>query len=470
MGKVTPLRTPQARYEAGRPTPYHVGPPQSLQQNAEVQFASPRLRNWSRHLAANSSIVKAVLDSRIVNGIGCGLTYEPLVRDSKGNLLEDLNKQIGRVITNWRKDPDVTGSLSGGELERLLWRSWDMDGEVFLREVIKPNPVGGIPYQVQVIESDWVPMDAFVQRDTIQGVHVDEWGRPTAYSVYKRQPDQGWIYSTVESTELIELPASVVRHLKHISRPNQVRGVPLVHAVVFRVADIAEYSAAHRLAARASADQYMSINRSPEMVVSDTANDRTWQLEHLQIIDELAPGESVNFHDPANPNVDATEFLHEEMRQIAAGTRSSFSQIASVFDRAYAAQRLEIVHAWRLVEQDRSQYIDDVARKALYERPLQVAIDAGVITIPRRGVDRSTLFDVRIDGPVMPQIDPVNDRKADALDQEHGWDSRQAIMRKRGKKPADVDAERDVDEFLEIPEPVVPAPAPKAEEAEDDAD
>jgi lambda family phage portal protein len=235
-------------------------------------------------------------------------------------------------------------------------------------------------------------------------------------------------------------------------RPDQTRGITLIHAVVYRVADVAEYAQAHRLAARASADLYASINRSPDWQPTQDAegNDqdqRDWHFEHLQILDGLQPGEQVNYLAPAHPNTNATEFIHEELRQVAAGTRSSFSQIAYVFDRAYAAQRLEIVHAWRLIEQDRSQFIEDFAKPSLYEAPLRWAITTGALAVPQRGIDPETLYDVRIEGPVMPTIDPVEDRKADAMDQDYGWDSRPAIIRRRGRRPSDVDAEREQDDL-----------------------
>ena len=465
---------PKAAYDAGKPTPWHSSPPLSLPQDAEIQNAGTRLRDWARHLAANSSIIRAVLDSRVANGIGPGLVYEPLVRDRSGKLLTDTNSQIKRVLARWRRAPDVTGELSGGELERLLWRAWDTDGEVFLRQVQRRTGEG-IPYQVQVVESDLVPLMLLDgNRNSIQGIHKDDWGRPVEYLVYRRRSnDPLWGVQYIES-ELVRVPAASIRHLKRIVRPDQTRGLTLLHAVIFRVADIAEYQQSHRLAARASADLWASINRSPDYVASEDGVGRNWDLGPLQMLDNLAPGESVNFHAPSHPNVNATDFINAELRQVAAGTRTGFSEIAQVWDSSYAAQRLEKVQVWRFVEMDRAQFVADVALPALYEAPLQWALQAGLIKIPR-SADPETLMDVRIDGPQMPVIDPEADRKAYALDQENGWDSRHGIIRKMGRSPADVDAEREQDPYLDAdlrpPEPVAAAQAkPAAPEDEDDED
>lgn len=436
----------RALYQAGRPTPYHLPAPPSLSPNAELRAASPQLRDWARHLAANSSVITAVLNSRVSGGIGAGLIYEPLVKDRAGNLLTDLNGQIRRVLDLWRRAPDVTGEMSGGELERLLWRCWDTDGEVFVRQVLQRGR-DGIPYRVQVVESDMVPMAVVGAGARIDdGILRDEWGRPLTYYVVRDREQ------IALSAELVQVPAADMRHLKRTVRPGQSRGLTLLHSVIFRVADIAEYMASHRLAARASVDLFAAINRSPDYVQhtnqdgTSPSDVRDWSFEHLQILDGLAPGESVSYLDPTSPNQAAPDFIREELRQVAAGTRSAFSAIALVFDSSYAAQRLEIVQTWRYIEEDRAQLIEDVARPALYEAPLQWAIQSGLVRVPRQA-DPETLFDVRIDGPTMPVIDPIKDRQAFELDQVNGWDSRHGIIRRMGRSPAAVDAERAQDDF-----------------------
>ena len=462
----------KARYEAGRPTPYHLDPPASQSVDAEVGSAGVRLRNWARQLADNSSIVSAILSSRVSNAIGPGLTYEPLVKDRKGKLIGELNDVLRRIHADWSKSVDVTGEFSRQELERLAWRTWDLDGETFIRQV----RIGrDIPYRLQQIESDWIPLNTtqvFDSEIIIHGVGKNEWGRPLTYYVDPRQ--QGDIYGynglMLDPERMTKVPASDMWHLKRIERVNQTRGVTLLHAVIFRIADIAEFQQSHRLAARASADLYASINRSPDMdpEVIDTAADRTWQYEHLQMIDELMPGETVNFHDPQHPNQNAVDFVREELRSVASACDVGFSQIAQVFDSSYAAQRLEVVDTYRKVDRDRSKFIGDFARAALYERPIEAARLAGLLPARMmRKADPLTFLDCRIDGPQMPVIDPEKDRKAYALDQENGWDSRHGIIRRMGKVPAQIDAERATDTLPPESSEQEPPPANDTEETQE---
>lgn len=455
---------PKARYDAGQPSPYHQPVPASQSADAEISAAGSRLRDWARDLADNSAIVAAILSSRVSNAIGPGLTYEPLVRNRKGVLIPEINDAIRKIHADWSRAVDVTGELSRGELERLMWRGWDVDGESFARAVrlrFGRDP-RALPYRLQLVEADLVPLWLTQLHQgvyIVNGVAKDAWNAPIRYYVAPRTGD-ALTYSgrfSTDPTNMESIPARDMWHFKRATRPDQTRGLSLLAQVIFRVADISKYQESHRLAARASADLYASINRASEMDTSElyeSSGDgnsnrpkrHDFEFEHLMMLDGLMPGESVNFHKPEHPNTNAVEFVQQEIRHMAAACDVGFSQIAQVFDSSYAAQRLEIVDTWRKVERDRAKFIADVAREALYEQVVLAASQAG--QLPARALRRAdpdTLLDVRIDGPQMPVIDPVKDRGAYALDQEHGWDSRHGIIRRMGRQPRDVDAERETD-------------------------
>jgi len=460
----------KARYEAGRPSPYHMPPPQSQPADVETSVSGLTLRNWARQLADNSSIAGAVIDARLTNGLCSGLTYEPLVKDKAGKLIPELNDAIRHEHELWSKNVDVTGEYTRQELERMVWQTWDVDGEAFVRRVMMNRGDSNLDYRVQILENDWLPLDGtglYEGATIIQSVQKDAWGMPVAYHVNPNEYGigmAGW-------KNTIRVPAKDMWHLKRTSRPVQTRGVTLFARVIFRIADLGEFQQSHRLAARASADLFMSVNRAIDMEPFPTDSEtgetiepsRSWMFERLQMIDGLAPGETVNFHDPQHPNQNAVDFGREDVRYVASCCRVGFSQIMQVFDSSYAAQRLEVVDTFRKTEMDRSKFVSDFARSSMYEQPLESMIRKGLL--PARALkraDKKTLMNVRIDGPQMPVIDPVKDRDAYSQDQEKGWDSRPGIIRKLGRVPSQVDAERDADDAM--PEEPVPAAPPKPEE------
>lgn len=450
----------KSRYDAGFPSDYNPAPPVAQSADAEIYSAGNRLRDWARYLAKNSSIIKAVLDSRVAKGVGPGLNYQPMVRDRKGRLLEKLNLAIRNFHREWSESVDVTGERSRQEVERLVWRDWDTVGEVFTRRVYRGRSVNRIGYQLQMIPSELVPYGFVRESKGVMGVDRDEWGAPIRYWVYPYAPQsQTWLFS-LPSLIPIEIPASDICHLRREEEINATRGVTLLHAVIFRASDIAEYQQSHRRAARASANLFASINREPEYegagldapegVNSDTGQ-KELNLLDLQILDFLKGGESLNFHAPQHPNQNAVEFVNQELRQLAAACRVAFSWIAYVFDRAYAAQRTELVHAWEMINEDRAHFIRDFALPELYKEPLRIALLENRLPARElRKADPSTLYDVRIEGPVMPSLDPETDRKAAQIDQEMGWESRHGNIRRFGRDPSQVDAERETDEFEPI--------------------
>ena len=460
----------KARYEAGRLSDYNPSPPHARSADAEIFAAGQRLRDWARYLSKNSSIIKAVLDARCAKGIGTGLRYEPMVTNRQGKLLPKLNKAIRDVLDEHAEAVDVTGELSRAEVERLAWRDWDTAGEMFARKVYRGRTRTRIGYQLQLIRSELVPYGWVSSTGAAMGIERDDWGMPIKYWVYPYAPSAHTWQFAVPSLNPVSIPADQIVHLRRQEELDATRGVTLFHAVIFRASDIAEYQQSHRRAARASANLFASINRDADYQPGENDGGTSHgelNLMDLQVLDYLKAGESLNFSNPSHPNQNAVEFVNQELRQFASACRVAFSWIAYVFDRAYAAQRTELIHAWELIQEDRAQFIRDFAFPALYREPLRMALLEGRLPARElRKADMRTLYDCRIDGPAMPSIDPVKDRQSAAMDQELGWDSRHAIIRRFGRDPTQVDIEREQDSSV-MPSHMAQQ-QPGREESEDD--
>ena len=286
----------KARYDAGYASDFNASPPVSRSADSEIYSAGQGLRDWARYLSKNSSIIKATLDARVAKGIGCGLRYEPMVRDRKGVLIEKLNDEIRRLHRNWSDACDVTGELAREELEKLAWRDWDTAGEMFGRRVYRGRTPSRIGYQVQSIRSELVPYGFFKQNTATMGIDRDEWGAPVTYWVYPFSPAANLYEFAFPAMEPTGIPAAQIAHLRRQEELDQTRGVTLFHAVIFRASDIAEYQQSHRRAARASANLFASINREMDVSPADqvqpedqnSTNSRNeLNLMDLQILDFL---------------------------------------------------------------------------------------------------------------------------------------------------------------------------------------
>jgi lambda family phage portal protein len=246
-------------------------------------------------------------------------------------------------------------------------------------------------------------------------------------------------------SELIQVPADQIAHLKFSRRVGQTRGVPIFHAAIYRLDDIADYEDAHRIAARVAAQLMGDVKRAPDMVDYDPSSDeRTWEMAHGQIIADMLPGEELNWYKPEAPNPDATPFLDDQMRRISSGFGMGYSTFSGKYDKSFSAARQEQSENWPNVERLRSQFVSDFVRPVEYEPALNAAIIAGLVRIPREA-DPATIYAADYRGPARPTIDDLKQANTDKALIESKTDSRVGRIRERGRDPSKVDAEINAD-------------------------
>lgn len=480
------LKLPLA-YQAGKSNKDHALPPVKGGPDSDTATASTRLRDWARWMDQNVDVVTGALDKLANFVVGAGITIEPMVRDRKGRLLQKVNQQIRRALLDesipgcWSRDVNVSGEYTRGEQEWTACRSWLRDGEVFARRIVRRSNPMAIPHLVQLIEPDWVPMD-LVQiaggagNAIVQGIEKDSWGRPVAYHFYQQNPADIWSVGAQRfSIDTRVIPADQISHLKYARRRvNQTRGVPMFHAAIWRLDDVATFEDAYRIAAKIATHIIGSINRSPDTISYDgksqysvESDDRTkdrsfWDMEHGQILSDLLPGESLNWYKPEIPNPDATPFVDDQLRRAAAGFGLGYSTFAGKYDKAFSAARQEQSENWPNIETLRAQFISDFVRPVEYEPALRAAILAGKIRFPREA-DPDTFYSADFRGPARPTIDDEKQARADQLLLETKMDSRWGRIRERGRDPVRVDAEIEADELSMAPSQqlsLLPEPPP----------
>ncbi|MGV8691689.1 phage portal protein, partial [Pseudomonas aeruginosa] len=133
-------------------------------------------------------------------------------------------------------------------------------------------------------------------------------------------------------------------------RIGQNRGVPMLHAVLIRLADLKAYEASERVAARISAALAMYIKKgNPDSHSVEPGKDRknrTIPIAPGMVFDDLEPGEDVGMIESNRPNPFLEGFRNGQLRMIGAGTRSTYSSVSRAYDGTYSAQRQELVEGW----------------------------------------------------------------------------------------------------------------------------
>lgn len=436
-------------YEAVLPTRTHKAKRENRSANQLTQFGGRSLREQARWLDCNHDLVIGLLDKleeRIVGAKGIIVEPQPLLKS--GGLATTLATDIRTRWAEWSVSPDVTGQFTRPVLERLMARTWLRDGEVFAQLVSGTgtglSPVAGIPFWLEALEPDFVPMDRSDPANKLcQGVYLNNWGRPTKYMVFKNLPAEG-----MKLGDTKDIGADSMLHLKFMRRLHQIRGNSLLAGVLMRLSALKEYEDAELTAARIAAALGMFIKKGDGQSYPEdgAGGERELNIEPGMLFDDLRPGEDIGMIKSDRPNPNLETFRNGQLRAVAAGSRGSFSSIARNYDGTYSAQRQELVESTEgyFILQD--AFIAAVTRP-MYRAWLSMAIASGQITVPA-GVDKESLYSAVFSGPVMPWIDPVKEANAWRILLRGGAATESEWVRARGANPDDVKRRRkaEVDE------------------------
>ena len=233
----------QSSYEGAKQSPrtrYWHAP--ATGPNSALRNTLSTLRNRTRAAYRNMPLIYSGIEKNTINEVGTGVT----LRSTATN--DVFREQMNVLWKRWVKQADPEGIMDFNGLQSQTVRGRRTAGEVFIR--MRPRSLSdalAIPFQLQVLESDFVPQDLNQKRangNTIrQGVEFNRRGRRVAYWMYKSHP--GEYADTPDAGQLLRIPASQVIHHYLPTRPGQIRGEPdpvqsLLKAYTFDSYDDAE--------------------------------------------------------------------------------------------------------------------------------------------------------------------------------------------------------------------------------------
>jgi lambda family phage portal protein len=201
-----------------------------------------RSRQWEK----NSAIIQKLLDLFEEFTVGhSGLQLIPNSSD------EDWNETAAAWWREWCQSPGRDNFDPMFQLQSQMARNWFVDGEIFILKTF--DPATGRP-AIQLIEGHRIATPGSKTmaegKDIIDGVEIDEAGKPVAYQVRQKdtvssygyyqqtpggQPGLDYstqIYARVEAENLL--------HLFEAVRPGIKRGLPMAYAVLNDCQDLYE--------------------------------------------------------------------------------------------------------------------------------------------------------------------------------------------------------------------------------------
>jgi lambda family phage portal protein len=327
----------------------------STSADAELNTSLTLLRNRSRQMVRDSGYAKRAKAVIVNNIIGSGVGLQAQVLGTRGELNARVNDGIEAAHREWcRADNCHTGgTLHFGDMERALLGTVVEAGDVLVRLHFRRFGSSQVPLSLEVIEPERIadgiaaPGPLAPGHEVRMGVEVDSFQRPAAYWLRMRNAGD-MLPGTMYAPDKVErVPAEQILHLKLTTRWPQTRGEPWFHTAVRKLDDVNEYSQHEISAARASAAYFATIE-TPEYSnpLQDEEGDDGQGMMNIDplTIQELRPGEKLNFHAPNRPNSAFDGFMRAMLREIAAGIGTSYESLSRDYSQSnYSSSRLALL-------------------------------------------------------------------------------------------------------------------------------
>lgn len=433
-----------AGYDAANPSRLRKFHRDASGPNVLTSRAAVPLRAQVRDLARNHDIARGILRTLVNNIVGPnGVGIEPQPQRKDGTIHKEYAALLRHYYRNWEKTPEVTQTFTFSQAQRLMARTWLRDGESYAQQLVGNVPLldhgTTVPYSIELIEPDLIPMEYDEGGKIRQGIERNVWGKKVAYWIYKEHP--GEFSQGAFRSNLKRVSADRILQIATLDRIGQLRGVSEFASVITRLEDIKDYEESERVAAKIAASLTAFIKKGnadlyagPD-IDGKPAAPREINFQPGMVIDTLGAGEEIGLIDSNRPNPNVVTFRSGQLKAVASGVGAGYSTISKNYDGNYGAQRQELVEQWVnyavLTDEFTSMFVQPV-----WESFVMAAHLSGIVPIPD-DVIFETADDALFIGQSMPWIDPLKEAIGARTAVRAGFTSEVEIIRKRGGNPSE---------------------------------
>jgi len=459
----------QARYDAagmGRRiknwNPPGTGPQRAVEGQA-------RIRDRARDSTRNDWAGEAGVAKWTTTLVGFGVT--PRWEDDRHTAL----------WTAFVPQADADGVLDAYGLQTLMVRSWLASGEVFLRRRSRDLSLPlNVPLQVQLVESDYVPLFDADQWNGMpightirQGIELNKYGRRIAYWFYREHPGDKAGGARPGIGDLVRVLAQDVSHFFEPTRPGQLRGVSMLAPILVRLRASMDFEDAvldrQKLAnlftmfiTQAMPTSWADIEVDALTGLPKWYDDASRALVGLEpgISQQLRPGEDVKFANPPEAGTSMPDYMRTTHMGTAAGMGQPYElfsgDIRDVSDRTL---RIAVNEYRRFAEQRQWQIVIPMGCRPIVRWLGEAAVLAGKL----RPSEIEAFNAAEWTPHGWADIHPTQDIEGRIKARDAGFTSTSAIISRSGEDPKKVLKQRQADEASGLtPKEPEPAAAPPA--------
>ena len=427
--------------------------PRQTSANEAISADLPDLRARSRDLVRNVPVATGAIETVTTSVVGDGLVLKASVdRDVLGlspDAADAWQKQAEREFAVWADRPDFTSRLNFDEMQALALRSVLESGDLLVVRRRRFDLGDTYGLKLQFVEADRLsnPNGKSNSSSLVDGVELDPDGRPVAYHISTRHPDD--IAASQRSWKRYEIFSNttgnpLILHLYRQLRVDQARGVPYLAPVIEAIKQVGQYSEAEITAAVVSAMFTVFIetpnpedeNGNPIIGASGegtSADEKTEVQLGNGAIQPLLPGEKANIPDPARPNPNFDGFVMAMSRHIGVALELPVELLLKSFQSSYSASRASLEMAWQMFRTRRT-WLAWKFCQPVYEWVITEAVASGRLAAPGFFSDpivRAAWLGSDWIGPARIQLDPQKEASADLIDLGMGTKTRAQIIMER---------------------------------------
>ncbi|MDM9555650.1 phage portal protein [Pseudomonas asiatica] len=426
--------------------------------NSLIMPALRNLRSRSRAAVRNDPYAANIIDKRVSNLIGTGITPQPRLLDKA------LRKAMQVLWEDWVDESDADERTDFYGQQALVARTVEQSGECFVR--LRPRRLEdglAVPLQVQCLAPEFVPHDKFeVTRsgNVIRaGIEFNSIGRRVAYWCYRNHPSDKTSLNAGYNP-LVRVPAEQMLHIFEPLEPGQLRGVPRLAPILKRLRSLDNYDDAV-LFRQEVANLFAGFVRKPApegpghppmdmLTGAPVVHDRDAFTPMVALepgtMQELGPGEQVEFSDPPDGGNNYPDFMRQQLMAAAAGAGLPYElmtgDMRDVNDRAI---RVVLTEFRRRLEQLQFQvYVHQLCRpvRAAW---MDMAVLAGALELDDYMLRRREYLRTRWVPQGWAYIHPVQDVQSRMLEVGAGFASRTEMCLRSGTDAEVVDEENAAD-------------------------
>jgi len=298
----------------------------------------------SRELAMNdphaASMFKVLEDSVVGPGIRAQSRARPEDTGLPKEQVTEWNQACDEYFNSYAERVDggidATGQTDFYGLQRLVLRTFKMDGEAFLHPIMVAGELNRLATTaIELIESDRVDSPAGSSDRIREGVEIGARGQAIAYHVRKGHPgDQYTSASSEDYKRVLKYRDGRINmvHMVNRARAGQTRGVPFLAPALGWFNHLREYMRYELIAGRinASIAAFIETEGDGDEPHIEWDEDEGKYIEGISAggIHYLGKGEKIQSFNPNRPGITFDPYVIRNLRAICAAVGLPYELVA----------------------------------------------------------------------------------------------------------------------------------------------